>query len=41
MDVAYHLHIPPRAQDEMTMREWDQAVSAIKHIREEAKKADK
>jgi len=39
LDVAYHLHIHPREQDRLTVREWDQAVAAVTGIREEAEKA--
>ena len=39
LDICHHLNIEPRAQDTLTIREWDQAVHAINLIREEAKKA--
>lgn len=39
MDIAHHLHIPPRAQDEMTWIELHEAVEAVKKIRTEAAKA--
>ncbi len=38
LDIAYHLNISPRQQDELTVTEWAEAVSAVEAIREESKK---
>lgn len=38
MDIAYHLHIDARQQDELTVDEWEQAVQAVIQIRAEYKK---
>jgi len=39
LDIAYHLHITPRVQDQLTMGEWEAAVQAVKDIRAEIEKA--
>ena len=38
MDIAHHLHIHPRALDELTVVEFEQACSAVDRIRAELSK---
>ena len=38
MEVAYHLNISAREQDELTVQEWEEAVAATAAIRAEAEK---
>lgn len=39
LDICYHLHIPPREQDRMTVVEYHQACSAIDSIRADLAKS--
>lgn len=38
MDIAHHLHISPRQQDELTVVEFEQACGAVDAIRAELAK---
>lgn len=38
LEIAHHLHLTPREQEELTVLEWAEAVAAVDAIREEASK---